>query len=168
LGEYLRKNKLYNSTFEDLQGQRRSDTKSKQKKAARLIYFMKLFQPAHIVIDPCPDDVPGRLFWNSEISEVGHALQDEALAFLKANSLKVSGNFTLTQQQFHKLADEGALNGKSCDNVIDNVTCTQFNYTTIQDLKLTRKSEETKQRRADTLSNIRLQIVAMGDRRRKK
>ena len=162
------KNKLYNSTFEDLQGQRRSDAKSKQKKAARLIYFMKLFQPVRIVIDPCPNDVPGRLSWNSKISEVGHALQEEALAFLRANSLRACGDFTLTQQQFHTLAEQGALVDKSCNNVIDNVTCTQFNYTTIQDLKLTRKSEETKQRRADTLSNIRLQIVAMGDRRMKK
>jgi hypothetical protein len=57
---------------------------------------------------------------------------------------------------------------KLYNSTFDNVTCTQFNYTTIHDLKLSRKSEETKQRRANTLSNIRLQIVAMGDRRRKK
>ena len=88
--------------------------------------------------------------------------------FLRANSLRACGNFTLTQQQFHTLAEQGALVDKSCNNVIDNVTCTPFNYNTIEDLRLTRKSEETKKRRAHTLSNIRLQIVAMGDRRNEK
>ena len=147
-------NKLYDSDFKDLPTTDRHEAKSKLKKAARLIFFMKLFQNDEVVIDKCPENNDAKLLWRVHIRTIGSTLQDRLLAFLKTQfeSKEVFGTVTKTQQQLFGLACDGVLDELTTERVKDNATCDAWNYKTLGELKLQQQSEETKRKRAKTLA----------------
>ena len=159
--------KLYdnaqNYLLMDIDKKIKQSARSQLLKAARLIFYMKLFITEPTTIDSFPDNIEdtsnSRSNWTARIERLGNTLQSAIVEFVyeiktrnatpsaKSKIKRPDGYFMGVQKYLSQLAltDSTVFFRRDTSHVTDNATCADYLYTTFNDLRLVTRPRKRKQ-----------------------